>query len=119
VGARHELTVDGPGAELTQIARLLQFAPQAKHKVLDGRCGPLDSHRDRRTIAPVDAIQRQLAGTSAPPLDGGEAHPMRTCDRAHRRAGANLSHDRAPLLFAPSQPFLPMASYSHGFTQAS
>src|SRR3989441_4082511 len=70
VASSHELVVDGPGPVLTQIARLLQLAPQAEHEVLDRRFGPMDPSRDRRTITPIDAVQGEIPGTSAPPLNG-------------------------------------------------
>jgi hypothetical protein len=110
--ARPELAVDGPGSILAQIARLLQLAAQAEDEVLHRRGRPPDPRRDRRTIAPVDTIQGQIAGTAAPPLHGGKAHLMRPCDRSHRCTGPNLRDDRAPLQLPSPRGFLPIASSS-------
>ncbi len=110
--ARHELAVDGPGSVLAQIARLLQCVAQTEDEVLDRRGRPPDPRRDRQTIAPVDTIQGQIAGTSAPPLHGGEAHLMRPCDRSHRCPGPNLRNDRVSLPHPSPRGFLPIASSS-------
>lgn len=115
LAACHELAVEGPGSILAQIARLLQLAAQDEHEVLHHRIGSLDLPRNRRTIAPIDALHGSLPGTSAPPLHGGEAHLMRSCHRAHRRAGPDLCDHRAPLLLPPPPCFLPIASSSQGF----
>lgn len=40
---------------------------------------------------------------------------MRSCHRAHRRAGPDLCAYRAPLLLPPPPCFLPIAPSSHGF----
>jgi len=75
----------------------------------------MDLSRDRSTIAPIDAVQGALPGTSAPPLHGGETHIMRPCHRSHRRAGPDLCDHRAPLLLPTPECFLPIASYPQGF----
>src|SRR5216684_2763462 len=115
MAARHELAVDGPGAVLAQIARRLQFAAPDQHEVLDRRFGPPDASRDRSTIPPIDAVQGQIAGTSAPPLHGEEPHIMRPGYRSHRGARPHLSDYRAPLLLPPPKGFLPIASCSKVF----
>jgi len=116
LASSHERAVEGPGSILAQITRLLQFASHADHEVLDRRFGPMDRPRDRRSIAPIDAVQGQIPGTSAPPLHGGEAHPMGPGHRSHRRAGPDLRDHRAPLLLPTSKCFLPIASYPQRFS---
>jgi len=118
VVASHELTVDGPGSVLAQIARGLQLAPQNEHEVLQRRVGPMDPFGERRPIAPLDTIQGTIPGTSIPPLHGGETHRMCSGHRSHRRAGPDLRDHRASPRF-PSPSFLPIASTPRGFTPAS
>jgi hypothetical protein len=100
--------VDRHGAELAQVALVLQFAAQGQHEVLQGlgrsvgwlawAVGP---------VRPVDPIEPPVAGPRDPELNSGQGHPGSASDLAERGAAAcGSDHLTAALLgpvFGPSE----------------
>jgi len=110
-----EFAIDGSGPILTQVARLLEFAPHDHHEILYLGLSSTASLRDGRAIAPIDVVQGTLSRPSKPPLHGGETDVMRASHRSHRVARSHCRDHFASLFRSPSKPFLLIASHLRRF----
>src|SRR5512135_1628708 len=82
--------VDRLGAELAQIAGVLQLATQGQHKVLQVRRGPIDwPAPSGRAPRDVGAVEPLAVGPCDPELNGGQCHAEASSDLAHGNAPAD------------------------------
>jgi hypothetical protein len=109
---RPQRPVDRAGAELAEVAHVLQLAPQSKNLDFDLGRYPVDDVSDGRTVSPVDTIQPLVGRTGNPSLHGVQTHLQSPSDGAESKAAPDHCHHSSAQLFERS--FLGMVEYRSG-----
>lgn len=109
-----QLATDRQGSVLAEDALFAQLAPDLEDEILDLGSRSADAGRDRRSIPPVDLVERPVGGTPQGTLDGPQPGSQPPGDRSLRLAGANRRDDLSPLPRGALEPIpLPMSPAPH------
>jgi hypothetical protein len=95
-GFRHQRAMNGRGAKLPQVTVSPQDLSQGQHPGFHGWPGARAVMRERRTIAPVDAIQSRLGRAADPSLHRVQTDTRAAGRRPHRHPTANPSDQLSP-----------------------